>query len=137
MDVASHNLIEGHTRDDLQVLSSHGPVCPFHRQPLSSQTLDERELAFSFTLSVTRGLFEVGVGISSTEVAGKVVLTVSVPETMGVMEVVGVTEGPFPVTRTVFFLRLDSGSSFFVLIFAYMSLLNLVIISTKGKHLLK
>ena len=34
VDVASHNLVEGHARDDLQVLSSHDLVCPFHRQPL-------------------------------------------------------------------------------------------------------
>ena len=137
MDVASHNLIEGHTRDDLQVLSSHGPVHPFHRQPPLSQTLDERESAFSFTLSVTRGLFEVGVGISSIEVVGEVVLAVSVLEIMGVMEADGVTEGPFPMTCIVLFPRLDNGLSFFILIFAYMSLLNLIVISAKGKQLLK
>ena len=105
--------------------------------PLSSQTLDERESAFFFPFSVTRGLFEVGVRIFSTEVAGEVVLTVSVPETMGVLEAGGVTEGPFPVTCIVLYLRLDNGSSFFILIFAYISLLNLVFISAKGKHLLK
>jgi len=47
------------------------------------------------------------------------------------------TEGPFPVMRTVFFPMFDNGSSFFVLIFAYMSLLNLVVISARGKHLCK
>ena len=79
---------------------------------------------------------EAGVGISSTEVAGEVVLTVSVPETMGVMKAGEVTEGPFLVTRAVLFPRLESSSSFFDLILAYMSLLNLVI-SAKGKHFFK
>ena len=69
--------------------------------------------------------------------AGEVVLTVSVPETMGVLEAGGVTEGPFLVTCIVLYPRLDNGSSFFILIFAYISLLNLVFISAKGKHLLK
>ena len=32
--MASRNLVEGHTWDDLQVLSSHGPVRLFHHQPL-------------------------------------------------------------------------------------------------------
>ena len=34
MDVASRNLVEGHAQDDLQVLSSHGPMRPFLHQPL-------------------------------------------------------------------------------------------------------
>ena len=105
--------------------------------PSSSQTLDERESAFSFPLLVTHGLLEAGVGISSTEVAREAILTVSVPETMGVTEVGGVTKGPFPMTRTVLFLRLDSCLSFFVLILAYIFLLNLVVIFEKGKHLLR
>ena len=105
--------------------------------PLSSQTLDERESVFSFPLSVIHGLLEVEVRISSTEVAGEVVLTISVPETMGVTEAGGVTKGPFPMMHTVLFPRLDRGSSFFDLILAYMSLLNLVIIFAKGKHLKK
>ena len=137
MHVSSHNLIEGHTRDDLQVLSSHAPCALSTTSPSSSQTLDKRELTFSFPLSVTGGLLEAGVGISSTEVAGEVVLTVSVPETMGVMKAGEVTEGPFLVTRAVLFPRLESSSSFFDLILAYMSLLNLVIISAKGKHFFK
>ena len=68
---------------------------------------------------------------------GEVVLAVSVLEIMGVMEADGVTEGPFPMTCIVLFPRLDNGSSFFILIFAYMSLLNLIVISAKGKELLK
>ena len=56
---------------------------------------------------------------------------------MGVTEASGVIEGPFPMMHTVLFLRLDSGLSFFDLILAYMSLLNLVVISAKGKHLKK
>ena len=104
-------------------------------RPLSSQTQDEHELAFSFLLSITQDVLEVGVGISSTEVAGEAVLTVSVLETMGVTEANGVTKRPFLVIHTVLFPRLDSDSSFFILIFAYKSLLNLVVISTRRKHL--
>ena len=82
-------------------------------------------------------LFEEGVGISSIEVAGEAVLTVSIAETMGVADVTGVIEGPFPVTRTHFFPMLDKGSSFLDLIFVYMSLLNLVVISTRIEYLKK
>ena len=88
-------------------------------------------------MSVTRGLFEVGVGISSIEVVGEVVLAVSVLEIMGVMEADGVTKRPFLVIHTVLFPRLDSDSSFFILIFAYKSLLNLVVISARRKRLLE
>ena len=42
-----------------------------------------------------------------------------------------------PVTRTPFFPMLDNNSSFLDLIFAYISLLNLVVISARRKHLLK
>ena len=56
---------------------------------------------------------------------------------MGVAEVTGVTNGPFPVTQTPFFPMLDKGSSFLDLIFAYMSLLNLVVISARMEYLLK
>ena len=62
---------------------------------------------------------------------GEAVLTVLTAEMMGVAEVTGVTEGPFPVTRTPFFPMLDKGSSFLDLIFVYMSLLNLVVISAR------
>ena len=41
------------------------------------------------------------------------------------------------MTRTPFFPMLDNGLSFLDLIFAYISLLNLVVISTRRKHLLK
>ena len=95
--------------------------------------VDERDPDFSFSLSDKRGLFIVGEGISSTEVAGKAVLVVSVPIEM--TEADGVTEEPFPVMSTDFFLMLDNGSSFFDLIFAYISLLNLVVISARRKHL--
>ena len=104
--------------------------------PSSSQMVDEWESAFSFSLTVKCGLFE-GVGISSIEVVGETVLAVLTSETMGVAEAIEVTDGPFPVTRTPFFLMLDSGSSFLDLIFAYISLLNLVVISTRRKHLEK
>ena len=127
MDVLIRNCVEWHTRKNLQVLSSHDPMCPFHRQSLIVP--DSRRVRIS--------LFKEGVGISSTEVAGEAILAVSTPETMGVVEAIGVMNGPFPVTRTPFFPMLDSGLSFLDLIFAYISLLNLVIISTRRKNLLK
>ena len=83
------------------------------------------------------GLLETKVRSSSTEVVGEVVLVVLVTETTGVMEAGGEMEGPSLVTHTVFFPMLDNGSSFFDLIFAYISLLNLVVISTRRKHLKK
>ena len=103
----------------------------------SSQTQNEWESTFSFHLSVMCGFLEVGVGILSIEVAGEAVLAVLVSETIGVTEAVGVTGGPFFVTRTTLFPMLDNGSSLFDLIFAYMSLLNLVVIPARGKHLKK
>ena len=80
---------------------------------------------------------ETGVGSSSIEVKGEAILVVSMPETTRVMEVARTAEGPFPVIRTVFFPMFDSGSSFFALILAYMSLLNLVVISARGKSVKK
>ena len=75
--------------------------------------------------------------MSFTEVVGEAVLTVSIAETRGVADVTGVTKGPFPVTRTPFFPMLDKGSSFLDLIFAYMSLLNLVVIFARMEYLKK
>ena len=49
----------------------------------------------------------------------------------------GVTDRPFPVTRTPFFPMLDKGSSYLDRIFAYMSLLNLVVISARIEYLQK
>ena len=49
----------------------------------------------------------------------------------------GVTDGPFPVTRTPFFPMLDKGSSYLDCIFAYMSLLNLVVIFARIEYLQK
>ena len=104
-------------------------------RPPSLHTIGGWKSAFSFSLPDTRNLFEEGVGISLTEVAGEVVLTVSTTETIGVAKVTRVTDGPFPVTRTTFFPRLDKGSSFLDRIFAYMSLLNLVVISARIGYL--
>ena len=98
-----------------------------------SQTLEDRESAFSFCLSPVRCLLLQGL-ISSTEVFGEAVLIVSVP---GVDGVAVVTGPPFSVTRTFLAPRLDKGSFFLALIRAYVLLLNLVVIPTRGKHLLK
>ena len=115
VDVTSHNLVEGHARDDLQVLISHDLVRPFHCQPLVVP--NTRQTGINFLLPFV-GHPQAGVGISLTEVAREAVLTVSELETIGVTEASGVAEGPFHVTHTVFFPRLDSSSCFFVLIFA-------------------
>ena len=66
------------------------------------------------------------------EVEGDAVLVVSALETTGVIEVTGTAGEPLPVMCTAFFPILDRGSSFFALILAYISLLNLVVISAKG-----
>ena len=85
----------------------------------------------------TCNLFEEGVGISSTKVAGEDVVTISTAKTIEVAEVTRVTDGPFPVTQTPFFPMLDKGSSYLNRIFAYMSLLNLVVISARIEYLHK
>ena len=66
------------------------------------------------------------------EVEGDAVLVISAPNTTGVIEVTGTAGEPLPVMRIVFFPILNRGSSFFALILAYISLLNLVVISAKG-----
>ena len=66
------------------------------------------------------------------EVKGEAVLVVSTQEATEVTEAAGTAGEPLPVMRTAFFPILDRGSSFFALILAYMSLLNLVVNSTKG-----
>ena len=98
--------------------------------------VDERGSAFYFSFPDKRGLLETGVGSSSIEVKGEAILVVSMPETTRVMEVARTAEGPFLVIRTVFFPMFDSGS-FFALILVYMSLLNLVVISARGKSVEK
>ena len=80
---------------------------------------------------------EAGVGSSSIEVEGEAVLVVSAPEATGVIEVAGTAGEPLPMMRTVFFPIFDNGSSFFALILAYMFLLNLVIISARGRSVKK
>ena len=72
--------------------------------------------------------------ISSTEVSGEAVLAASVP---GVDGVATMTGPPFSVTCTFLAPRLDKGSFFLVLIRVYILWLNLVVIPTRGKHLLK
>ena len=64
--------------------------------------VDERGSAFSFSLLDSRGLLETGVGSSSIEVEGEVVLVVSALEMTGVTEVAGTPKEPLPVTRTVY-----------------------------------
>ena len=62
--------IEWHTSKDLQVLSSHDPMRPVHSQPFVAPYGGRVRVSFSFSLPDMRGLFDEGVGISSTEVAG-------------------------------------------------------------------
>ena len=99
--------------------------------------VDVRGSTFSFSFENRRGLLETGVESSSIEVKGEAVLVVSAPEVTRVIEVAGIAGEPLPVMRTIFFPIFDSGSSFFALILAYMSLLNLVVISTRGMSIKK
>ena len=137
MDLLVCDHIEWHAVKGFQVLSHHDPYARSTTRPLSLHTVDQWESTFSLSLPDTRNLFEERVGISSTEVAGEAVLIVSTVEMMGVADMTGVTEGPFPVTRTPFFPMLDKGSSFLDLIFTYMSLLNLVVIFARIGYLKK
>ena len=99
--------------------------------------VDVRGSTFSFSFEDRRGLLETGVGSSSIEVEGEAVLVVFTPKVIGVIEVAGTAKEPLPVMRAVFFPIFYSGSSFFALILAYMSLLNLVIISARGMSVKK
>ena len=137
MDMTTCHNIEGHPNEDLEILSRDNPMSPVHRQPLITPDGRRMGVNFSFSFEDRRGLLETGVESSSIEVEGEVVLIVSMLETMGVMEVAGTVEEPLPVIRTVFFPIFDSGSSFFTLILAYMSLLNLVVIPARGKSVKK
>ena len=68
---------------------------------------------------------------SSNEVAGKVVLVALGTEVAGVIGV------PFLMTCTTFFPRLERGSFYLAFILAYISRLNLVVISTCPKVCVK
>ena len=100
-------------------------------RPTSSQTLDIWETTFSFPLVNILYLFGWGV-ISSIKVIGEAILVASRTK---VTRVIGV---PFSTTRTTFFPRLERGSFFLAFILAYISWLNLVVISVWPKvHVLK
>ena len=108
--------------------------CNFDKATLAlSQTLEDQESTFFFCLSPVHCLLLQGL-ISSIEVSREAVLTVSMP---GVDGVAIVTRSPFSVTHTFLALRLDKSSYFLALIRAYILWLNLVVIPTRGKHLLK
>ena len=128
MEMTTHNLVGRRALKHPQLLSSNGLLHPCLCDV--SQTLDERESTLSFPLSTTHCFFRRGV-IFSTEVAGEAVLIILVPG------VVGVTETPFSTTRIALAPRLEKGLFFLALILAYIPQLNIIVIPTKGKHLLK
>ena len=106
--------LEGTPEKTLSSLVVKASCALISARPMSSQKLDEHELAFSLPLSATCYFFEHGV-IPSTEVAGEAVLVVSRTK------VTGVTRVPFSTTRTTLFLRLERGLFFLALILAYIS----------------
>ena len=130
MYMLAHNHVERHFKKDFKVLSLHNVMCPLHGHTLIVPD-GRTTLSFSFSLADSRCLFDDGVGMSSTEVAGEATRRLSTPETMGVASAEGRTDGPFPVMRTPFLPMFAKGSSFLDLIFTYISLLNLVVISKK------
>ena len=116
--------IEGHPREDLEIFSSDNPMSPVHRQLLVTPDGGRTGINLLFLLRRQMRYFGNKSRKSSIEVEGKVVLVVSALEATGVIEVSGIAGEPLPVMRIVFFPIFDSGSSFFTLILAYMSLLN-------------
>ena len=90
--------------------------------PASSQTLDAWEPVFSFPVARVLCLFGQGVS-SSKEVVGEAVLVALGPE---VAEVIGVL---LSTTHTTFFPKQEKGSFLLAFIWAYISWLNLVVIS--------
>ena len=129
----TRHYVERHSIKDLEVLSLYNSMCPLHGHTLVIPD-GRTHFPLLLLLSETRCLLEEGVGISSTEVVGEATRTLSTPETMGVASADGRTDGPLPVTRTPFLPIFAKGSSFLDLILAYMSLLNLVVISKKKKR---
>ena len=69
MEMTTHNLVGRCAQEHLHLLGSEGLLRPCLRTPASSQTLDDRESALSFSLSSVRCLlFRRGI-ISSTKLA--------------------------------------------------------------------
>ena len=99
-------------------------------RPTSSQKLDVWENIFFFPLVSVLYLFGGGVS-SSREVAGEAVLVALGTEVAGVIGVL------FSTTHTTFFPRLERGSFYLAFILAYISRLNLVVISTCPKVCVK
>ena len=94
--------------------------------------LEDRESAFFFCLSLVLGFLCRGVS-SSTEGVSDAVPTVLGVGVDGRAASMG---APLSITRMDLALIADKGSSFLLLIRAYMSLLNFVVIFSRGKHLL-
>ena len=137
MDVASCDIVEGHTRKGLQILGSNDPMRPIHRQTLVIPDSGQARINLLLLLvrhtqpfrDGSRELFNRGCRRShphrlSNRDNGSDGSKWSDGRTL-------------LMSRTVFFPMLDNGSSFFDLIFTYISLLNLVVISARSKHLLK
>ena len=76
MDVMTCHNIEGHPRENLEILSRDNPISPVHRQPLITPDGRRTEVNLSFSFEDRRGLLEIGVGSSSIEVEGEAVLVV-------------------------------------------------------------
>ena len=86
-------------------------------------------ISLIFPLVVHTSLLPEGCN-SSTDVVGEAILDGSV------MKAGEVTESLFFITHTVLFSRLEKGSFFLALIFAYIPWSNFFVISAKEKHLL-
>ena len=98
----------------------------------SSQSLKGQESTFSFCLSPVLSFLCRGVS-SSTEGVGDAIPTILEVRVEGSAARMGAT---LSVTRMDLAPMADKGSSFLFLIRAYMSLLNFVVISARGEHLL-
>ena len=100
--------------------------------PASSQMLKGLQSTFFFCLSPVLGLLCRGVS-SSTDKVGDAIPTVT---GVGVEGNVARMGAPLSVIRTDLVSRANRGSSFLLLIWVYMSLLNFVVISARREHLL-
>ena len=135
----TRNHIEWHPGKDLEVLNIHKPMCPFHGHTLVIPDCGWARTNFFLLLFLTwqslpfrrrgRDLFNWHSWRSCPYILNPR------NDRSGVCN--WSNGRTFPVTRAPFFPIFDKGSSFLDLIFAYISLLNLVIISTRKKHLKK
>ena len=132
MEMTPHNFIGRHPREHLQVICTKSVLSTCHGNPSIIPNARGLGVNLSFCLSPSLGFLCQGVS-SSTEGVGDAIPTIPGVGAEGSATRMG---APLSVIRTDLAPMADKGSSFLFLIQAYMFLLNFVVISARGEHLL-